>query len=208
MAPPAFVTNPSPSLVAAPNAVPREFRARDAAASIPIKSPPRQRHLIWPTRASVEQVLRTVWLAASVGLVTFYALLWQRLRMAARSWRRERINDQDVWVTEALGPAVYGLIKPVILMPRWALDVDCDARVLGRGAEARAYGEVLLAIGERRTFTPVGAIALTEPASQLLRRIRIMTTHLPLPTTAENPLRGRRNRRRCQHPTVGQRMSR
>jgi beta-lactamase regulating signal transducer with metallopeptidase domain len=232
MAPPAFVTNPSPSLVAAPNAVAREFRAPDAAASIPIKSPPRERHLIWPTRASVEQVLRTVWLAASVGLVTFYALLWQRLRMAARSWRRERINDQDVWVTEALGPAVYGLIKPVILMPRWALDapssaqaivlaheqehiaardpallllglvlvviapwnlplwwqlkrlrfaieVDCDARVLGRGAEARVYGEVLLAIGERRTFTPVGAIALTEPASQLLRRIRIMTTHLP-----------------------------
>jgi hypothetical protein len=152
--------------------------------------------------------------------------------MAARYWRRERINDQEVWVTEALGPAVYGLIKPIILMPRWALDaasgaravvlaheqehiaardpallllglvlvviapwnlplwwqlrrlrfaieVDCDARVLGRGAEARVYGDVLLAIGERRTFTPVGAIALTEPASQLLRRIRIMTAHLP-----------------------------
>jgi hypothetical protein len=62
---------------------------------------------------------------------------------------------------------------------RFAIEVDCDARVLGRGAEARAYGEVLLAIGERRTFTPVGAIALTEPASQLLRRIRIMTAQLP-----------------------------
>jgi hypothetical protein len=62
---------------------------------------------------------------------------------------------------------------------RFAIEVDCDARVLGRGEEARAYGKVLLAIGERRTFTPVGAIALTEPASQLLRRIRIMTTHLP-----------------------------
>jgi beta-lactamase regulating signal transducer with metallopeptidase domain len=232
MAPTEFVTNPSPSSAAAPNAVTQVFRAPDTVASIPIKSPPRQRHLAWPTRASIEQVLRTVWLATSVGLVTFYGLLWVRLRTAARYWRRERINDQEVWVTEALGPAVYGLIKPIILMPRWALDaasgaravvlaheqehiaahdpvlvllglvlvviapwnlplwwqlrrlrfsieVDCDARVLGRGAEARAYGEVLLAIGERRTFTPVGAIALTEPASQLLRRIRIMTAHLP-----------------------------
>jgi beta-lactamase regulating signal transducer with metallopeptidase domain len=232
MAPTEFVTNPSASSAAAPNAVTQVFRAPDTAASIAIKSPPRQRHLTWPARASIEQVLRTVWLATSVGLVTFYGLLWVRLRMAARYWRRERIDDQEVWVTEALGPAVYGLIKPIILMPRWALDaasdarsvvlaheqehiaardpallllrlvlvviapwnlplwwqlrrlrfaieVDCDARVLGRGAEARAYGEVLLAIGERLTFTPVGAIALTEPASQLLRRIRIMTAHLP-----------------------------
>ena len=59
---------------------------------------------------------------------------------------------------------------------RFAMEVDCDARVLGRGAEARAYGEVLFTIGQRRSVAPAGAIALTEPASQLLRRIRIMTT--------------------------------
>jgi beta-lactamase regulating signal transducer with metallopeptidase domain len=232
MAPTEIVPNPLSWSATAPNAVTQVFRAPDTAASIAIKSPPRQLHLTWPSRASIEQVLRTVWLATSVGLVIFYGLLWAQLRMAARYWRRERLNDQEVWVTEALGPAVYGLIKPIILMPRWTLDaasgvravvlaheqehiaardpallllglvlvviapwnlplwwqlrrlrfaieVDCDARVLGRGAEARAYGEVLLAIGERRAFTPVGAIALTEPASQLLRRIRIMTVHLP-----------------------------
>jgi beta-lactamase regulating signal transducer with metallopeptidase domain len=232
MAPPPFATIPPPSSAAAPNAVAQVFRVPDTAASVAIKSLPPQRHLPWPARASLDHVLRIVWLAASAALVAFYALLRLRLRRAARGWRRERINDQEVWVTEALGPAVYGFIKPVILMPRWALDatsntrsvvlaheqehvaardplllllglvlvviapwnlplwwqlrrlrfaieVDCDRRVLGRGTEARAYGEVLLAIGERRTFTPVGAIALTEPASQLLRRIRIMTAHLP-----------------------------
>jgi beta-lactamase regulating signal transducer with metallopeptidase domain len=232
IAPPVFVPSPSPSSAAAPNAVAPAFRAPAAAATIAIESPPRQRHLTWPTRVSVEQVLRIVWLAVSVGLVTLFALLWLKLQMAARHWRRERINGQEVCVTETLGPAVCGFIKPVILMPQWALDasgsartivlaheqehiaardpallllglvlvvivpwnlplwwqlrrlrfaieVDCDARVLGRGEEARAYGEVLLTIGERRASTPVGAIALTEPASQLLRRIRIMTTHLP-----------------------------
>jgi beta-lactamase regulating signal transducer with metallopeptidase domain len=230
-APLAFVPNPSPSSAAAPNTATRVFRAPDAAA-FAIKSLPRQRYFTQATPASVEQVLRTVWSVAALGLVIFYALLWLRLRMAARYWRHEQIDGQEVWVTEALGPAVYGLIKPVILMPRWALDapssvravvlaheqehiaardpallllglvlvviapwnlplwwqlqrlrfaieVDCDARVLGRGADVRAYGEVLLAVGQRRTLTPVGAIALTEPASQLLRRIRIMTTHLP-----------------------------
>jgi beta-lactamase regulating signal transducer with metallopeptidase domain len=234
MPPPVVVTNASPASATAPQpVVTPQFRAPDTAASLASKSLPNQHdHLTWPTRALVEQVLRTMWLAASAGLVIFYALLGLRLRTVARHWQRERINDQEVWVTEALGPAVYGLINPVILIPRWALDagssartvvlaheqqhiaardpallllglsllviapwnlplwwqlrrlrfaieVDCDARVLRHGAEPGSYGEVLLAIGEQRTITPVGATALTEPASQLQRRIRIMTAQLP-----------------------------
>src|SRR5258708_1539642 len=50
MAPTEFVTNASPSSAAAPNAVAQVFRAHDTAASITIKSPPRQRHLTWPAR--------------------------------------------------------------------------------------------------------------------------------------------------------------
>jgi beta-lactamase regulating signal transducer with metallopeptidase domain len=232
MAPPELVGRAPPSRSVALQPVAPISGAPDATLPVAMKALPRQHLPTWPTRASLETVLRGVWVFASLGLVTFYALLWLRLRVAARHWRRERIGDQVVWITEDLGPAVFGFGKPVILMPQWALDapssartvvlaheqehiaardpallllglvlvviapwnlllwwqlqrlrfaieVDCDARVLGRGAEARAYGEVLLAIGARRTFTPVGAIALTEPASQLLRRIRIMTAHLP-----------------------------
>lgn len=58
---------------------------------------------------------------------------------------------------------------------RFAIEVDCDARVLRRGADPRAYGEVLLLVGQRGISAPAGAIALTEPPSQLRRRIRIMT---------------------------------
>ncbi len=191
-----------------------------------------QRRLSRHSQASIENVLRSLWLTASVGMVTFYVLLRLRLRLAARRWRLERIGGQEVWVTETIGPAVYGFIRPIILVPQWVLDgshatravvlahelehvaardprllmlgllliaiapwnvplwwqlrrlrfaieVDCDARVLSRGTEARAYGEVLLSIGRRRNFTPIGAIALTEPASQLLRRIRIMMSPIP-----------------------------
>lgn len=191
-----------------------------------------QHRLRWPSQASLENVLRPLWLTASLGMVTFYVLLWLRLRMAARRWRRERISGQEVWVTETLGPAVYGFIRPIILVPQWvfdgphatravvlaheqehvaardprllmlglllvaiapwnvplwwqlrrlrfAIEVDCDARVLSRGTETRVYGEVLLSIGQRRSFTPIGAIALIEPASQLLRRIRIIMSPIP-----------------------------
>lgn len=206
--------------------------AENGSGSVKVPQAGWPRHFTWPNRTSLERVLLPLWLTASAGMVLVYALLWLRLRVAARHWRFERINGQEVWVTEALGPAVYGFIRPVILMPQWvlespgatqavvlaheqehiashdprllllgllivaiapwnvplwwqlrrlrfAIEVDCDARVLGRGAAARAYGEVLLSIGMQRRFTPIGAIALTEPASQLLRRIQIMTAHLP-----------------------------
>jgi beta-lactamase regulating signal transducer with metallopeptidase domain len=207
---------------------------RDSTDTAPhaVVEPLPQHYFMWPTQASLEKVLRPLWLASSSGLVGFYALLWLRLRVEARRWRRAKLKDQEVWVTQALGPAVYGFIRPIILVPQWVIDgpdleralvlaheqehiaardpgllllglllvaiapwnlplwwqlrrlrfameVDCDARVLGRGAEARAYGQVLLSIGQRRSFAPAGAIALTEPASQLLRRIRIMTTPVP-----------------------------
>ncbi|MGC3979716.1 MAG: M56 family metallopeptidase [Steroidobacteraceae bacterium] len=59
---------------------------------------------------------------------------------------------------------------------RFAIEVDCDRRVLRDGTSIEAYGEMLLAIGERSGIaTPIGAIALIEPVSQLERRIRIMT---------------------------------
>jgi hypothetical protein len=59
---------------------------------------------------------------------------------------------------------------------RFAIEVDCDARVLSRGADSAAYAETLLAVGQHRSQMPLGAIALTEPVSQLERRIRIMMT--------------------------------
>jgi beta-lactamase regulating signal transducer with metallopeptidase domain len=180
----------------------------------------------------INQSVAAAWLFGSLSCLALY--VWMRLRMhrAARHWRKQTIDDQPVWITEALGPAVYGIADPVILLPRWALDapahvrtlilqheqehitardpvllllglilvalqpwnlplwwqlrrlrfaleVDCDARIVRRGTPAHAYGKVLLSVAERRSITPLGAIALTEPASQLLRRVRIMTATVP-----------------------------
>jgi macrolide-specific efflux system membrane fusion protein len=54
---------------------------------------------------------------------------------------------------------------------RQAIELDCDARVLGAGAEANAYAEVLLAITQRSTRVPAGALAMSEPVHALERRI-------------------------------------
>lgn len=54
---------------------------------------------------------------------------------------------------------------------RQAIELDCDARVLGTGAEANAYAEVLLAITQRSARIPAGALAMGEPVHALERRI-------------------------------------
>jgi beta-lactamase regulating signal transducer with metallopeptidase domain len=57
---------------------------------------------------------------------------------------------------------------------RYALEIDCDARVLRDATPETAYAEALLEVQQRRTRMPISAIALIEPVTQLERRIRIM----------------------------------
>ena len=59
---------------------------------------------------------------------------------------------------------------------RFAIEVDCDTRVLEGGVEAGPYGEALLSISQQGAFVPLGMVALTEPKSQLERRVQIMMT--------------------------------
>ncbi len=46
---------------------------------------------------------------------------------------------------------------------RLAIELDCDARVLGSGADAIRYAEVLLGVVRRVTTVPVGVVAMSEP---------------------------------------------
>lgn len=190
-----------------------------------------------PGTVTVETALVAAWCAGTCALLITYLFLTVRLRQAARHWRQDRIDGQRVWITDSMGPAVYGFFSPIILLPGWllqadgkarsaalahershveagdpallllglllitlvpwnlplwwqlrrlrfAIEVDCDARVLNEGMTPRDYGSALLAIGERGITAPLGAVALTEPASQLLRRIRIMTTDIAKPGKA------------------------
>lgn len=55
---------------------------------------------------------------------------------------------------------------------RFAIEIDCDARVLRRGHAARRYGEVLLAIGERQSTRVAVVAAMSESESFLEQRLR------------------------------------
>jgi bla regulator protein blaR1 len=57
---------------------------------------------------------------------------------------------------------------------RFAVEIDCDARVLRRGYDVSHYGQTLIAVGERQSAAIAMAAAMVEPRSSLEHRIRNM----------------------------------
>src|SRR6266481_2072595 len=57
---------------------------------------------------------------------------------------------------------------------RYAIEVDCDARVLRGGHDATQYGETLIAIGQRQSAFIGAVAAMSESKSFLEERIRIL----------------------------------
>jgi hypothetical protein len=62
---------------------------------------------------------------------------------------------------------------------RFATEVDCDARVLRRPADAGFYSRLLLTVYERSTPGFVPLVAFLEPTTHLERRIRRMLARKP-----------------------------
>ncbi|MFI5228106.1 MAG: energy transducer TonB [Gemmatimonadales bacterium] len=59
---------------------------------------------------------------------------------------------------------------------RLAIEMDCDARVLRAHPSTERYGLLMLTIAQRRSVAPLLATMLSEPATQLERRIIAMRT--------------------------------
>jgi bla regulator protein blaR1 len=57
---------------------------------------------------------------------------------------------------------------------RFAVEIDCDARVLRRGYDVSRYGETLIAVGERQSATIAMVAAMAGQGSLLEQRIRNM----------------------------------
>jgi hypothetical protein len=149
------------------------------------------------------------------------------LFMRKRRWQRDTLDGTPVYITEDVGPAVVGLLRPRIALPRWvrqalpaqqaavlaheqahleardpqlltfalallvfmpwnlplwwqlrrlryAIEIDCDARVLDAGVDPAHYGETLIAVGERQSAYVGAVAAMSESKSFLEERIEHM----------------------------------
>ncbi|HEX8275872.1 MAG TPA: M56 family metallopeptidase [Longimicrobiaceae bacterium] len=172
------------------------------------------------------------WLAASLAMLCIVGWTYRRLRIARERGVAVVLDGGAVRVTERVGPAVVGLLRPTVVVPRWVLDApaderrlvllherehvaagdawllflgtlavvampwslplwwqhrrlraavetDCDARVIARGADRRAYGRILIRTAGSTPGLPLLGPALGDTTLQLERRIVAMTAKRP-----------------------------
>ncbi|HEX4098713.1 MAG TPA: M56 family metallopeptidase, partial [Caulobacteraceae bacterium] len=175
----------------------------------------------------LDVLLTWAWTAASV--LIFLAILGNGavVFLRKRSWEGRVIAGAPVFVSEDVGPAVVGLLRPCVVVPRWietaapetqtlvlahershlqagdaqwlgmailliaampwnlplwwqlrrlrfAIEVDCDRRVLNAGHDLARYGETLLMVGEGQSRPIAVVAAMSESRSFLEQRIRKM----------------------------------
>jgi TonB family protein len=70
--------------------------------------------------------LRVFWIGTILLLTSYLAYAYGRLRGEMRSWAPGRILDAPVMVSHDRGPAVVGLRRSVIVLPRWIAELEED----------------------------------------------------------------------------------
>ena len=63
----------------------------------------------------------TIWMSAALAVLATLALVHASISSARRSWPTAELHGRRVRVAPSVGPAVVGLIRPEIVVPRWLL---------------------------------------------------------------------------------------
>lgn len=127
-----------PQLVTSTTAPQVQSRTPIAASAVETNAGTMQPERAWFTTASgarrwrelMDVALPTIWFAASALLLLFALISYARLERQSAAWREMEIEGTRVVVSENCGPGVFGIWRPRIVVPRWALSIDTRARAL------------------------------------------------------------------------------
>jgi beta-lactamase regulating signal transducer with metallopeptidase domain len=174
-----------------------------------------------------DDTIRGLWAGVSAAMLLALIVSGALLFLRKRYWKPDTVAGTPVYITEDVGPAVVGLLRPRIALPGWvcdakpaqraaviaheqshldahdpqlftcalallvfmpwnlplwwqlrrlryAIEIDCDARVLRTGVDPANYGETLIAVGERQSAYVGAVAAMSESKSFLEERIEHM----------------------------------
>jgi beta-lactamase regulating signal transducer with metallopeptidase domain len=76
----------------------------------------------------VDVYLTWAWLVASATVLAVLLVLARRLAQQRASWVAGEVAGSKVYLSEDVGPAVVGVLRPSIVVPRWVLALDGDAQ--------------------------------------------------------------------------------
>jgi TonB family protein len=83
-----------------------------------------------PAALGLSEILLGAWLLGSALLALRWMMGALRLAKAGRSWHRTTLDGVPVWMTDRLGPAVAGVVRPRVLVPPWLVSMPPQRRSL------------------------------------------------------------------------------
>ena len=131
----------------------------------------------WPAAlgerlAPLDSPLLAAWIAGGAAVLAFLLISAGRLRRQRRSWSAVELSGRRVLLSSDTGPAVVGLIRPAVVLPRWALELDPPRREL-----LLAHEEEHLRAADPWLLVPALGLLLLMPWNPLLwwqmRRLRL-----------------------------------
>jgi len=81
-----------------------------------------------PSPFDWDMLLIRLWAATTGILLLAYVASWIRLAMLAKRWPRVGGDKPLVLIADDVGPAVLGIFKPRIVLPRWLMDSPASIR--------------------------------------------------------------------------------
>jgi uncharacterized membrane protein YgcG len=126
--------------------------------------------------AGADRILLAGWGAASALGVIALLRSGLRVRRRRREWRFERIEGEPVRVSRKVGPAIHGLFRPEIVVPRWVLSAPARERgwILRHEVEHRRARDPLLIGGARiLTILVPWHLGIALAAARLRRAIEV-----------------------------------
>lgn len=72
----------------------------------------------------LEFILAVTWLIASCAAVCTLALSTWNLSRCAKRWKPSRVGKRIVHLSGSVGPAVFGIVHPRIVVPQWFVHAD------------------------------------------------------------------------------------
>jgi TonB family protein len=122
------------------------------------------------------RLLVALWLGVSLSMATHWMLATLRLSWSARSWRPGMINGVPVLMTDDVGPAVSGVLRPRVLAPEWLTTLPPREReliLMHEEEHVRARDPMLVAAARTaRILTPWNPVVWTLTA-KLVRAVEL-----------------------------------
>ena len=94
----------------------------------PIMEPERADLAAVPPPTGTDRAALLLWCVASLAMLGALGAVLLASTMARRRWRRRRIDGEEVYVSRDFGPGLVGVVRPVIVIPRWVIALGAAAR--------------------------------------------------------------------------------